>query len=221
RGDRRALGDRRARLRPARRARERAVSARQIAPAVFRIHRYPAALIDRVRLADGRSVLVRPVLPQDSALQQDFVRGLSAANRYRRCHSALRELPESTLDYLTQVDYASHLALLAETFEDDGCGVQVAEARYVLREDADDVAERAAAAADGWHGRGLATYVLRAVAAGAAASGLRRLEGSVLADNAPMRALVRSLGWRIGADPADARLVVASVSLNAAEVASC
>ena len=48
------------------------MNAGPIAPAVFRIHRYPAALIDRVRLADGRSVLVRPVLPQDSALQQVF-----------------------------------------------------------------------------------------------------------------------------------------------------
>lgn len=197
------------------------MSARQIAPAVFRIHRYPAALIDRVSLADGRSVLVRPVLPQDSALQQDFVRGLSAANRYRRFHSALRELPESTLEYLTQVDYASHLALLAETFEDGGCEVQVAEARYVLRDDADDVAEFAVAVADGWQGQGLAKYLLGALAAQASASGLRRFEGSVLADNAPMRALMRSMGWQIRADPQDARLVVASVDLNAVEVASC
>lgn len=197
------------------------MNAGPIAPAVFRIHRYPAALIDRVRLADGRSVLVRPVLPQDSALQQAFVRGLSAANRYRRFHSALRELPESTLAYLTQVDYASHLALLAETFEPDGCEIQVAEARYVLRDDADDVAEFAVAVADGWQGQGLAKYLLRALATRAAASGLRRLEGSVLADNAPMRALMRSLGWRIGADPDDARLVVASADLDAVEVASC
>lgn len=197
------------------------MNARLIAPAEFRIHRYPAALIDRVRLADGRSVLVRPVLPQDSALQQAFVRGLSAANRYRRFHSALRELPESTLAYLTQVDYASHLALLAETFEADGCEVQVAEARYVLRDDTDDVAEFAVAVADGWQGQGLAKYLLRALAGRAAASGLRRLEGSVLADNAPMRALMQSLGWRISADPGDARLVVASAELDAVEAASC
>ncbi|HQY27791.1 MAG TPA: GNAT family N-acetyltransferase, partial [Burkholderiaceae bacterium] len=106
------------------------------APAMFRIHRYPAALIDRVPLADGRSVLVRPVLPQDGELQQRFVRALSPASRYRRFHSALSELPHATLAYLTQVDYASHLALLAETFDEQGGEIQVAEARYVRRSDA-------------------------------------------------------------------------------------
>lgn len=189
---------------------------------VFRIHRYPAALIDRVPLADGRSVLVRPVLPQDSELQQAFVRGLSTTSRYRRFHTALSELSADTLDYLTQVDYASHLALLAETFDDEGREVQVAEARYVRRLDDDhDVGDFAVAVDDAWQGLGLARYLLAALAAHARANGLRRLEGSVMADNAPMRALIRSLGWRIRQDRTDARLVIACVELDETEVALC
>ena len=47
----------------------------------FRIHRYPTTLIDRVQLRDGRSVTIRPVLPQDAALQQAFVAALSPAMR--------------------------------------------------------------------------------------------------------------------------------------------
>jgi len=44
--------------------------------------------------------------------------------------------------------------------------------------------------------------------------GVRRLEGSVLADNEPMRALMRARGWRIRRDPEDAHLVIAWLDLE-------
>lgn len=189
--------------------------------ATFRIHRYPAALIDRVMLADGRSVLVRPVLPQDDELHQRFVRELSQASRYRRFHSALSELSSATLAYLTQVDYASHLALLAETFDESGGEIQVAEARYVRRAaDEAHVADFAIAVADRWQGAGLGRHLLNALVASARGAGLRRIEGSVLADNAPMCALMRGLGWRLRSDPEDARLLVASLDLAPAAALS-
>jgi acetyltransferase len=181
----------------------------------FRIHRYPAALIDRVMLANGRSVLVRPVLPQDGALHQRFVRELSPVSRYRRFHSAVSELPEATLDYLTQVDYASHLALLAETFDERDGEVQVAEARYVRRTDADEahVADFALAVADRWQGLGLGRRMLAALVDSARRAGVRRLEGSVLADNEPMCVLLRRNGWKLRIDPDDGRLLVARLEL--------
>ncbi|MDT3678691.1 MAG: GNAT family N-acetyltransferase [Burkholderiaceae bacterium] len=187
----------------------------------FCIHRYPASLIDRLTLADGRSVLVRPVLPQDAALQQQFVRELSPTSRYRRFHGPMRELSADTLDYLTQVDYRSHLALLAETFDPRGEEVQVAEVRYVRREgeagrlDA-GIADFAIAVADEWQGAGLGSRMLDALVRSARDGGVRRLEGSVLADNEPMRALVRARGWRIRRDPDDARLVIAWLDVEPA-----
>lgn len=196
-------------------------SRRQLqAASTFRIHRYPAALIDRWTLADGRSVLVRPVLPQDAALQQQFVRGLSPMSRYRRFHAGVLELSGDLLDYLTQVDYRSHLALLAETFDARGDEAQVAEARYVLR-DADDgidagVADFAIAVADDWQGCGLGSRMLEALVTSARDGGVRRLEGSVLADNEPMRGLLRARGWRIRRDPEDARLVIGWLDLEPA-----
>jgi len=181
----------------------------------FRIHRYPAALIDRVMLADGRSVLVRPVLPQDGELHQRFVRELSPVSRYRRFHSAVSELPDATLAYLTNVDYASHLALLAETFDGRGEEIQVAEARYVRRTGADEahVADFALAVADRWQGQGLGRRMLAALVDSARRGGVRRLEGSVLADNEPMCVLLRRHGWRLHIDPDDGRLLVARLEL--------
>ncbi len=200
------------------------------AASTFRIHRYPASLIDRLTLDDGRSVLVRPVLPQDAALQQQFVRDLSPTSRYRRFHGPLRELPAGTLDYLTQVDYRAHLALLAETFDEHGEEVQVAEVRYVRRTADDDdaeaeahtdagVADFAIAVADAWQGRGLGGRLLEVLVRSARDAGVRRLEGSVLADNEPMRGLMRARGFRLRRDPADAHLVIAWLDLDSAVAA--
>ena len=43
------------------------------APTRYSIARYPTTLIDRLSLADGRVVTIRPVLPQDAELAQRFV----------------------------------------------------------------------------------------------------------------------------------------------------
>ena len=48
-----------------------------VAAPEYRIHRYPSALIDRVSLADGRVVTLRPVLPQDADAERSFVGDLS------------------------------------------------------------------------------------------------------------------------------------------------
>ena len=51
---------------------------------LYQIHRYPADLIDVVRLAGGQRVVIRPVLPQDADLTEAFFRNLSGASRYDR-----------------------------------------------------------------------------------------------------------------------------------------
>ncbi|MCD6679460.1 MAG: GNAT family N-acetyltransferase [Burkholderiaceae bacterium] len=176
-------------------------------------------MIDKVTLADGRSVLVRPMLPQDAALHQQFVRALSPTSRYRRFHGSMRELSADMIEYLTQVDYRSHLALLAETFDSRGDEVQVADVRYVHRKAQGDgaderVADFAIAVADEWQGVGLGSRMLGALKTSARLGGVRRLEGSVLADNGPMRALMRARGWRVRRDPDDAHLLIAWLDLE-------
>ena len=84
----------------------------------YQIHRYPADMID-VTWLDGRRVVIRPVLPQDAPLTAAFFGNLTASDRYDRFMSPMRELPAGLLERLTHVDYADHLALVAEVFEGD------------------------------------------------------------------------------------------------------
>ena len=63
---------------------------RQEGAMLYQIHRYPADLIDVVRLADGQRVVIRPVLPQDEGLTAAFFGNLPAPARYDRFMSPMR-----------------------------------------------------------------------------------------------------------------------------------
>lgn len=127
----------------------------------YTIQRYPAELIEVARLPDGRPVTLRPVLPQDGDLVEQFFRELSPEARRNRFLGSLQEVPTSLLDRLMRVDYSSHLALLAEVFS-DGAEVMIGEARYVLDADRRS-AEFAIAVADGWQGQGIGRRLLTQV----------------------------------------------------------
>src|SRR5437868_1798701 len=145
----------------------------RLAAMIYQIHRYPADLIDVVRLAGGERVVVRPVLPQDEDLTVAFFRNLSAPARYDRFMTSMRELPPEMLRRFTQVDYADHLALVAEVFV-DGRETVIAEARYVRRPESLD-AEFAVSVAEAWQGKKLASLLLGKLACRAAAAGVQRI----------------------------------------------
>jgi acetyltransferase len=124
----------------------------------YQIHRYPAELIDVVRLGGGERVVIRPVLPQDQDLTKAFFRDLSAPARYDRFMTNMRELPSELMRCFTQVDYADHVALVAEVFS-GGRETVIAEARYV-RLPASLDAEFAVSVAEPWQGKKFASLLL-------------------------------------------------------------
>lgn len=180
----------------------------------YRIAHYPVALIDRVGLADGRSVLVRPVLPQDAPALQSFVQGLSPASRHRRFHMGVRALPDAMLRAFTELDYAEHLGLLAEVFDGRGGETVVADACLVQRDD-EPVADAAIVVADGWQGVGLGSYLIRQLLRSAGDRGLRAVEADVLVENQPMARLLARLGFTLRTRRDDARLLQARLALDA------
>ena len=175
----------------------------------YRIHRYLSALIDRVSLADGRVVTVRPVLPQDADAERRFISALSPASRRRRFHGAVNMLPDSVLLTMTAIDYRHHVALIAESIDQDDEALLVADARYIV--DDDSSAQFAIAVADDWQHVGLASAMLNRLGRNACRQGLRKLEGPVLADNAPMLAQMRRWGALVRPDPDDRDVLIATL----------
>jgi len=180
----------------------------------YTIARYPVHLIDVVRLIDGSRITIRPTLPQDLELQREFFRSLSTEGRYRRFMVPLNELPEVVAQRFISIDYRSHVALLAEVF-DDGREIMIGEARYVLDEHDPATSEFALAVADDWQGRGVGRVLLARLEREAAASGIRRMLADTLYDNKAMRALAASSGYTVRANREDARLVRLEKQLSA------
>lgn len=144
-------------------------------------------------LRDGTHILVRPILPQDKQrLRQGFAR-LSARSRYRRFLTARDHLSDQQVRYLTEVDYADHMAWVAlDPAQPGQPGVGVA--RYIRLPQEPAVAEAAVTVLDDYQGRGIGTILLRLLAESALKQGIGSFRGYVLAENAPVMELLRGLG---------------------------
>ncbi|MCD6735206.1 MAG: GNAT family N-acetyltransferase [Burkholderiaceae bacterium] len=143
-------------------------------------------------------VTVRPIGPDDVALEAEFIRSLSDETRYQRFMATLREAPSAKLRALTQVDQQRDLAVAATVIR-DGHEHVVGVARYGL-DAAGTGCEFAIALADAWHGSGLAGILMRMLIDVARRRGLATMEGIVLATNRKMLELARQLGFRVMPD---------------------
>lgn len=144
----------------------------------------------RLRLRDGSEVVVRPIRAGDKrALAGAFAR-LSERSRYQRFMTAINELSQAQLRYLTEVDHSDHEALVAFDPESgDGVGV----GRFVRLEDR-RTAEAAVTVVDEWQGRGLGTVLCRLLAERARDEGIERLSAMLLATNEQMQDVLGALG---------------------------
>jgi acetyltransferase len=134
------------------------------------------------------------VLPQDEDLTTTFFGDLPAPARYDRFMSPMRHLPPDLIKRFTSIDYANHLALVAEVFA-DGREIVVAEARYARV--GERAAEFAVSVADQWQGQGLAKLLLSKLICRAATAGIDRMVGETLATNARMLHLARKAGFTV------------------------
>ena len=155
-------------------------------------------------------VTVRPIGPDDVALESEFIGRLSDEARYQRFMTTVRVLPPAKLHALTHVDPQRDLALAATVIR-DGREQMVGAARYGA--DASGTGcEFAIALLDAWHGSGLAGWLMRMLIDSARRRGLASMEGIVLATNRRMLELARQLGFRVMPD-AHARDTVRVVRL--------
>jgi RimJ/RimL family protein N-acetyltransferase len=149
---------------------------------------YPQEYQRLVMLRDGRSVLIRPILPSDAPALAEAIESADADTiRRRYLGGHLRVTPE-LLAFLTTVDYTSRFALVAvEPASQRG----VAIARYEPAEQ-DGTAEVAIAVTPGWRDVGLASELLRLLAQAASERAIHTFTGMYLADNRPVTALINA-----------------------------
>jgi acetyltransferase len=177
------------------------------------IHPYPARLEQVVQLRDGTRLQVRPIRPEDAALEIAFVEDLSEQSRYTRFFISTHRLSPRMLARFTQVDYDSEQALVA--LEGEGGAQRIAGvARFAPLPDHVSC-EFAVTIADRYHGHGLGHTLMSLIIQAAREAGYQRIVGQILGVNGAMLALARSLGFVIKSSPEDMSLVDAEFDLTA------
>jgi CRP-like cAMP-binding protein len=143
-----------------------------------------------VRLKDGTTLMLRPVLPGDVERTADSSVQFSSETIYRRFMSTRAPSP-TLMHYLFEVDYVDHFVwVLVDGVE----GPAVADTRFVRDVDDPTVAEVAFIVADDYQGRGIGTFLMEALIIAAHVAGVRRFTARLLAENAPMRAILDRYG---------------------------
>ena len=147
---------------------------------------YPPEYLRVVTLRDGRSVLIRPILPSDAPALAEAIQSADADTIHRRFLGGRPQVTPELLDFLTTVGYTSRFAFLAvEPASQRG----VAIARYEPAEQ-DGTADVAIAVTPGWRDVGLAGELLRLLAQAASERSIHTFTGTYLADNSPVAALI-------------------------------
>ena len=162
---------------------------------------YPAHLVRQRRLADGRTVTIRPVREDDERRELEFFTGLSLKTQHLRFQRFTGALNEALMHFYTHIDYDRHMAFVCEHD-----GRIVGDARYVANPGTRGC-ELGIVIADDWHHSGIAQLLMDALIRAARARCFESLEGMVLAANADMLGFVRELGFAVHDMPAEPELV--------------
>jgi acetyltransferase len=148
-------------------------------------------------LDNGAQVVCRPIRPEDAAIEQAFVRGLSSDSRYSRFMGEVSELTPEMLERFTHNHYPHDIALIV-TVAEEGREKEIAVARYIMLDEGSRC-EYAIAVADEWQHHGIGHRLMRALMRLAKDAGIRYMEGYVLSTNRRMLDLMASLGFESGA----------------------
>jgi GNAT superfamily N-acetyltransferase len=143
---------------------------------------------DEVLLPNGTGLVVRPIRPGDAAALVALHARLSADSIYRRYFGARPHLSPDVVERFTHVDGRSRFALVAMRATD-----LVAVARYEGRP-GERSAELAVVVDDALHHQGVGRLMLERLVDVAHEAGLDTLAADVLAGNAAMLGLLRTLG---------------------------
>ncbi len=162
----------------------------------FAIRPYPRELEAPVELSSGRSLLLRPIRPEDEPALRHAFTLLSLQSIRMRFFAHLREMSHALGARLTQIDYEREMALVLT----DPRGTPDPQIYAVVRISADpdnEAAEFAVIVSDNMTGQGLGEILMRRMIDYARGRGIGSLFGEVLVGNAPMLALCRRLGFTI------------------------
>ena len=145
-------------------------------------------------LRNGQQVEIRALRPDDRASLLAAVSRTSSQSLYRRFFAVKRGFTEQEIDFFSNVDFVSHVALVA-VMEDGGQPLIVGGSRYIVVQPGQ--AEVAFVVVDQYQGQGIGAKLLHHLAVIARDAGLKELVAEVLPDNTSMLKVFERSGLRL------------------------
>ena len=165
----------------------------------------------KVRLRDGREVLLREARPTDEEeLLQAFDR-MSPEARYMRFMSSIRHANVDRLRAVLASLPGAGCVVVATVAAPDGIDI-VGASSFMLLPDGRSC-EFAISVSGSWNGAGLGRVLLEEIVALARRRGLDTMKGYILSTNTPMLRLAARVGFESHRDPDDATVRIATLPL--------
>lgn len=157
------------------------------------MERIPSNYLVVETLAEGQDIHIRAIQPGDRDNLQQAFHQLSGDSVRHRFFNFKRELTPKELNFFTEVDFSSHVALVAELVTGESKRM-VGVGRFMRVQDQPGHSEFAITVADDMHGLGIGKLLLYRLIGCARDLGISHFDASMLAQNTPMSKLLQHTG---------------------------
>ncbi|SDQ77353.1 bifunctional acetate--CoA ligase family protein/GNAT family N-acetyltransferase [Pseudovibrio sp. Tun.PSC04-5.I4] len=160
---------------------------------------YPIEWEHTHKLKDGKTVLIRPIRPEDQGTLRKFFEKVSIEDLRLRFFAPVKEFSHTFLARLVQLDYARAMAFAAIDPEN---GEILGVVRLHANPDHTE-GEYAVMVQSNLKGIGLGWILMKLIIRYAKVDGIQWIKGEVLRENTTMLDMCRSLGFRVKRSPDD------------------
>lgn len=152
---------------------------------------YPEHLETYRTTGSGLNILLRPCRINDEGLIKDLFYSLSDQSLKRRFIQSRTDVPHKIRQEFVVIDYSEKMVILA-TIENEGKELALGMGQYII-DPATHLAEVAFTVREDYHGRGIATEILKYLAILAKNNGLHGFTAEVLVENRAMMKVIEKM----------------------------
>jgi len=156
---------------------------------------YPKKYETLWKLRDGRTVLLRPIKPEDEPLWLEMFQSFSEESIRYRFFQIIKDTPHEVRVRYCNIDYDREIAIVAELTE-DGRRKILGVVRLIVEPDGRS-GEIAFIVADPWQGLGLGTKMIEYVIEICKEKGLESIYGIMLPDNRRAIRVMQDMGFAV------------------------
>ena len=155
---------------------------------------YPREYVKKERLKNGKTVVLRPIRPEDEPLEAEMFTHFSKETQRFRFFTLIKDITHQLLIRYTQIDYDREMAIIAELTENRK--KKMAGVVRLIADAYNETAEFAIVVADPWHSLGLGNLLTDYILKIARERGIKKVYANVLTDNYIMAHVFKKRGFK-------------------------